>query len=834
VARLSDYYAGVETVAEPFLFVTCNAGVTMGLTVGATPDYLLMPFHPDFMRNAEFAAKCFDTTAINVRGHHCQDLSLKYWMTDNNPYGWHIDTNQNTADCSKPNGCSFPGAAGSEDSFGFYGVANLEFTCSAGDTSTTNYFVGEIIDDAGCIGSDPQTFDWDVLMRTGVQPEQDFLESYNLDVVDLILHVEVDLKYLGYSSAQGNDQVYGTTYVLDFEDFDAHEDSIVLPGTCENRDADAFTGASFDATWEYSENPAGFGQIAVPGHYLAYPPAGKWDISMAEQDVCGIVHYEGSFSWNDLMQCSNNDKSLGSYMETTDDGEFLRLSGTFYVNVVSPFAYDSDMTFYRVYQVLSAPFIISIAKTVTILSQAGVNLLTMSIIAVYKQDRENTFNLVFLTETADYLMLSRASLEGKLSLFTPAQDNVAIADTDFTVLKAAETAEYTAGDREGCLNNKANICSQLWRVEAPNATCSEDDKYIDFSGLYRVQFTPECRDDLSADDEAYCSLWLNGNGADIEGHMATIAPSGKVLLEATLAWKDEICDPELFKVEFGATMAFYSDSQYSVPAEAPYLFKPGQTIYVEISTAFPDDTYNIFDTDLEKVWLCQFPPGVTPIEIDAAHAAGGCFDGGEEARSRDVDVPFYDVFENKEPDDMTKEKFVYEGHPNGQEESKNVLHFYFDVPSRVSRDKLYVQVQIEVSLEPHAFGTRRLLTAEAAVTNQINHFFDHVGVYDGENEPEPEPKPEPHNYYPQEPIYVPEPVAVPSSFMISLSSPWIVVLGGLLAVILAFNIVFMCYVNCNKRGRVSFDGPRSSYSSVKNVDSEDFNDSEVKAINVSE
>ncbi len=56
----------------------------------------------------------------------------------------------------------------------------------------------------------------------------------------------------------------------------------------------------------------------------------------------------------------------------------------------------------------------------------------------------------------------------------------------------------------------------------------------------------------------------------------------------------------------------------------------------------------------------------------------------------------------------------------------------------------------------------------------------------------------------------------------------------MLAVILTFNIIFMCYMNCNKqqRARVSFDRRRrNGYSSVKNIES-DVNDSEINAINV--
>eukprot|EP01084_Bolivina_argentea_P275980 470774_1 len=60
---------------------------------------------------------------------------------------------------------------------------------------------------------------------------------------------------------------------------------------------------------------------------------------------------------------------------------------------------------------------------------------------------------------------------------------------------------------------------------------------------------------------------------------------------------------------------------------------------------------------------------------------------------------------------------------------------------------------------------------------------------------------------------------------LNLSSPWVLAIGSLLAVVLTFNIIMMCYMNCNKNAR-------TGYNSVKLVDSEDFDESEANAINV--
>eukprot|EP00483_Globobulimina_turgida_P000056 UN00056 len=129
------------------------------------------------------------------------------------------------------------------------------------------------------------------------------------------------------------------------------------------------------------------------------------------------------------------------------------------------------------------------------------------------------------------------------------------------------------------------------------------------------------------------------------------------------------------------------------------------------------------------------------------------------------------------------------------------------------------------------------------ISNQMQHFVDNIAVGHGRGNKPPPQQPfyqRPNYQQPQQvnyPNYGPA-AAAPSSFVVSLSSPWVIAIGGLLAVILVFNIVFMCYMNCRGRGRgivgrASLNRRRrSGYTSVKNVDSEDFNDSEVNAINV--
>eukprot|EP00484_Ammonia_sp_Unknown_P026491 CAMPEP_0197029876 /NCGR_PEP_ID=MMETSP1384-20130603/9233_1 /TAXON_ID=29189 /ORGANISM="Ammonia sp." /LENGTH=533 /DNA_ID=CAMNT_0042459119 /DNA_START=105 /DNA_END=1703 /DNA_ORIENTATION=+ len=251
------------------------------------------------------------------------------------------------------------------------------------------------------------TFNWDELMESGTDKPEVVEFSMSVNESDLSLNILAKLTYEGKSSADVYDAVYGTTYVLDFEDFDAHSDAIYEPGTCQNRNADSFTDKTFDEWWAFSANPDDVGSA----NYLAYPPAspasGSWQVYMDEDNECTQVVYEGKFTWNELVACSAYGDTT-SYVSTTDTDDSITLEGTFYINVVSPYAYNMDLGYYRVYQLLSQPFIITINKNVYVLNYAEINLLTMSIIAVYKEDAESVFKLVVLTEAQEYLQLTRS------------------------------------------------------------------------------------------------------------------------------------------------------------------------------------------------------------------------------------------------------------------------------------------------------------------------------------------------------------------------------------------------------------------------------------------
>ena len=71
---------------------------------------------------------------------------------------------------------------------------------------------------------------------------------------------------------------------------------------------------------------------------------------------------------------------------------------------------------------------------------------------------------------------------------------------------------------------------------------------------------------------------------------------------------------------------------------------------------------------------------------------------------------------------------------------------------------------------------------------------------------------------------------------ISLDSPWMIVIGSLLTIVLCFNIAMMIYVKyCNKNQivKISFnESRRSGYESVKHIDSEDFSESDANIMHI--
>eukprot|EP01083_Nonionella_stella_P187772 690753_1 len=119
---------------QSYLLLTCN----MDLTV--TRDYMLMQFNEDFVTKA-FSAACYQIKQANIRGYECENNVANFWNRDSQ-YHFHIDSSH----CLCGGCCSWQtGSVSSEDNFGYYRTINPSFSCTTSSTSTTEYWIGSIL-----------------------------------------------------------------------------------------------------------------------------------------------------------------------------------------------------------------------------------------------------------------------------------------------------------------------------------------------------------------------------------------------------------------------------------------------------------------------------------------------------------------------------------------------------------------------------------------------------------------------------------------------------------------------------------------------------------------
>ena len=77
---------------------------------------------------------CKKVEYVNVRGHQCAQCTSKWWQNDYTP---HIDSSFTCSDFLPTED-----SVSKEDNFGWYNKINKKFPCSAGPTSTTNWWFG--------------------------------------------------------------------------------------------------------------------------------------------------------------------------------------------------------------------------------------------------------------------------------------------------------------------------------------------------------------------------------------------------------------------------------------------------------------------------------------------------------------------------------------------------------------------------------------------------------------------------------------------------------------------------------------------------------------------
>ena len=100
--------------------------------------------------------------------------------------------------------------------------------------------------------------------------------------------------------------------------------------------------------------------------------------------------------------------------------------------------------YYRVYESLSVPFVLTVHKTTDLVSSDGADIFTASIIGVNRDYGNSSFHLFVLTECADFLKLQFPRL-------------LSYPDTGATLEVVAEAMNAQ------CLGSN-NLCLQIWEI----------------------------------------------------------------------------------------------------------------------------------------------------------------------------------------------------------------------------------------------------------------------------------------------------------------------------------------------------------------------------------
>jgi len=204
-----------------------------------------------------------------------------------------------------------------------------------------------------------------------------------------------------------------------------------------------------------------------------------------------------------------------------------------------------------VYQLISQPFLIAVRKTVNVISSTGINLFTVTVIAVYKEDLAADLELVLLTEAADYLELENAQI-----LTNP---------TTYTL-----TFGNGGSDISGGCMSAGLLCLQLFTIESSDIPCPTI-----LTGGYTFQFDLGCNPAILgyADAATTCANYVNEYG-------------GSVTLSTDFEWSDFVCDPLVFLIDFDANLTFWTNESFVDQLGSSEQYSLGQQAYVQVFYCF--------------------------------------------------------------------------------------------------------------------------------------------------------------------------------------------------------------------------------------------------------
>ena len=300
--------------------------------------------------------------------------------------------------------------------------------------------------------------------------------EYDIDLLSITFDLE--LPYLGSSYLSTNDSILlGTTYMIDFVGLSSSDNiEIEKPGNCQNRlSSDFKSDIVFKEFWKYSDTPNINGHLGSR-QYLAYPPPSLyWNLSFTN---CSYINYYGTFSWFDLMECSDYDQ-INNYNHIIFDNDWINLTGTLFVDIISPNNLENDDGIYQLYQALNIPFTFSLKNWI------NSNLFILSIIDVFMSnddDDDDIMEIILLTESLNHLTISSPFM-----LISPFVTDL---KSDIWI------------DQYSINKTNTKIGCQLWKISVLLYDINNSSSYIDLSGIYGFRF------DINTNDE-YIALTTN-------------------------------------------------------------------------------------------------------------------------------------------------------------------------------------------------------------------------------------------------------------------------------------------------------------------------------------
>jgi len=531
-----------------------------------------------------------------------------------------------------------------------------------------------------CDGQGLTAVNWHTLFHSGSDQGSTLLDGYSVtwDAQSFSLTFAATLQYVGLSADGYNDDAFnlGTTYWVDLQSFEGSADQINQAGSCGNRRSADYEGVAFADWWSYPADVTGLESVAT-GQRTAYPPS-DWSLSALD---CTTVKYQRTLSLTALSGCT--DASGQALVEKTESAAVIAFSGSFFVEMVSPFTMAST-DYYRVYPLVQHEFSVELSRTIDTLASTGVKLIVSSVMG-FNHDDAGDYVLRVLAQSADYISLNAPNV-----VSTP--DGVTVG-----VLEE-ETSD--------CID-ASFLCLQVFKLTIPSAIdCSSasSSTSIDFGGTYQMAFTPQCRQS----GDAACSTF-----------MSALPDSGQVALDVAWDFVDETCGVDLFAAQFASTLTFYKDDQFAEPVADGDVFEIARdTVYGQIVVTVPTDDgnndalYNVLDVSIEKVYVCT---SSSPQDLESSLAAADSIGGCLATASVDSDGPYLVIGDGADSQ--------YGGTTLSAAGNNDARFSFtaFDAP----RTTISVHVQLLLTLQTPSGRRRRRLLEDVEVVadpNQIRHF----------------------------------------------------------------------------------------------------------------